>query len=245
MTVHCDSKAPIPRYSILGRKYASTPLDLPPCCALPQQNPPRTPSNHPESCEDGNLPPDNAYSLMVIDSDLSTPESTDILLNECRSPDLDSFLDDLPSSDFPDAWGMSGMNDLDDFLNTALEHPSAELDMQYFPTSSPVVETASGMGRGDFGGQALCHDTNHHSSRLHSQMPHSSFPQPNSTDVPYFIAADGKEAALAQAGGVLCQDMAVSGSRLVITIDDAEPDTVMGVMKVLVASKAKVNFQST
>ncbi|KAL9118462.1 MAG: hypothetical protein Q9187_004993 [Circinaria calcarea] len=197
------------------------------------------------SADHSNLPPDNEYSLMVVDSDLSTPESTDILLlDECRSPDLDSFLDDLSSSDFPDPLGMSGMNDLDDFLNTVFEHPSAELDMQYFPTSSPVAETASGMGGGDFGGQALCHDTNH-SSRLHSQMPHSIFSQTYSTDVPYFLVADGKEAALAQAGGVSCQGMAVNGSRLIITIDDAEADTVMGVMKVLVASKAKVNFQST
>ena len=187
---------------------------------------------------------------MAIDNDPPTSDTSNdscSILRSNRWPtDFGSFLDDVPSSEFSDQRNMSKTNEFDAIPNMPSDSTNGVSDMSYFNPSSSVADACYELPHEDFDPHTRYRNTNGPScfdpwggGLTPSQTNSMNFQQ-------NFIASDldmTTKQTLTQAC-VVRQDDGPNTSRMVITIDDAESATVMGVMKMLIDSKAKVNFQS-
>ena len=177
---------------------------------------------------------------MAIDNQTPVPE-----LTEDWSTDFGSFLDDIPFSDFSDPWRMS-KTELDDIFNTPPESVRAMNDLPYFPTNSSVVDSRHELPRQNFdaqnrylnGNQSAPLDLHDYGSIFSQRIPSNFSHDMVDSDLDRTAKYSSMQA------NVVRRNDPAHGSRAIITIDNAESETVMEVMRVLVASKAKVNFQS-
>ena len=244
------SNIPAPRYTILSRRYASIPQNFSPCCPQRLLNATEVSSDNSESCADGELPRNHSCDVMSIDNDLTalttSNDSRSIPRSNSWSTDFGSHLDDLPSSELSDPWTMSKANEFNAILNMPSDSVNGLSDMSCFNTSSSAPDAYFTLPREDFDQHVRYRNSN----RLSYKNPQGCSSTPSQTSPlnfqSNFMASDMDMAVsptLAQAY-VVRPDDEPNGSRMVITIDDAESATVMGVMKVLVDSKAKVNFRS-
>ena len=178
---------------------------------------------------------------MAIDSHAPVLEPTDDWLT-----DFGSSLDDISIPEFSNPWNLSKTTELDDIFNHSPDSVHDVHDLSYFTTNSSVADACYELPHENFDAHTQ-HLNRNQSASLDSHHYGSIFPQRSASSVPhYLVVSDLDRTArhtLKQADIVRQNDVA-NGSRLINTIDDAESNTVMEVMRVLVASKAEVNFQN-
>jgi len=191
---------------------------------------------------------------MPVDSHLSHSEPMDGVLGSCSRAVEDGLLQnklaDLSSidrwnRDFP--WDSSGSNESDALLLFTNPTPTP-VESTFFPAASsaglPDLFEAldpdlRNMSSVDFGVHFPQQQFSPISMGCLRSERENVFPLTGLNDRSGPVQqAIGESSVVTQVGET------TSDSRYTITIDGAEPDTVMQVMKILVASRAVINFQS-
>lgn len=243
--VHCSA----PRYTVLAHKVISVPPDAPPCC--PQRSHPTPLSYSSESSSQVSTPLQTEGSnLVAMDHNSFSLESTNSLFHlsrECNAMDLFPLQDetsqnslglrlsDLRSNSGPELGSIFSPPELVDM---------SELDGPGLSASSSTSGLAP--GKGDFDGVPLSLDTEIGEWGMDQDDNGSTGTIAPTTSGKLRAHASDNAAKHVMArhsrGSGTGEEIAGSDSRITITIDDAEPETVMGVMQVLVQSTAKVEF---
>lgn len=232
-----------PRYTILSGKSACTPPDLPPCCPQSQSSSPEASSDKADACMNRGVPRHDSCDFMDVDNHAPAPERI-----EDWSTDFGSFLDDIPASEFLDPWIMSKTTSLDDIFNTPPESVHAAHDLPFFTTNSSVADTCMKLVHEPFDAHGTQYLNSNQCESLDLHDYNSVSAQTSPAGIAHGLAVSNLNCTAKHAvmqADVMRRNDTESGSRVIITIDNAESDTIMGVMKVLVASKAKVNFQQS
>ncbi|KAI5781516.1 Homeodomain-like protein [Geopyxis carbonaria] len=241
------------QYTILSRKSNSIPQDAPPCCqphgySTPNsENSADTPPSHISSPAhiDYNTPLDEDISLQrPTDYDTTARDNFFTLLNDTTgAPDLRNFDQSL------DWWSNTGSDEMGSLFSPPdlLEMPNLEL--QDFQASSmagiSMVGTPAttdlvvpmGFKPEDHGQAPMDMDYSPLIGAIDTTRSCSSDDGIPSDMILVHNNQSGLDELVSRARS------ASDPSRITITIDDAQPDTVMGVMQVLVGSRAKVQVQ--
>lgn len=184
---------------------------------------------------------------MAIDNDFSGLES--ISGSSFSLPidwDFDPFLGDTDWLDAANLWSIPSANDFSGLISPpGITSTPTGTDVSHSAPSSSVTDASFGLGPRDFGADPQRLDMESFSTFRQYGCDSSSTPAISSDIASDFQVSGitGTATSTLVPVGMVSQGEAPKDSQIVITIDEAESDTVMRVMKVLVTSRAAVNFR--
>lgn len=238
------------RYTIISRRSMTAPPNAPPCCSHGQLSSNTEPS--------GDRPAQDKPSdtdIMTSDNDLSHTDAMEGVFSSDLRPLDFGFLHNsatgLESSEDWNQdllWDPSNPSDFDALLMFSDQTPTPMgADTEYFMASSnrlPPFDLLEGLDSNLSSLNSIEFGANQ------SQQHPSASSDSNGSDRSHArrMTSQGGESRSSResiSGSSTSQVSCSSAdSRYTITIDGAEPDTVMQVMNILVASRAMVNFRS-
>jgi hypothetical protein len=237
------------RYTVLANKGISVPSDAAPCC--PQRSHPTPVSYSSEPFSQVSTPIQTERPTLVdMDNNFFSLESTDSSSNalpDCIPMELIPLQDETTSTDLvlghPDQWNSSG-HELGSMFSPQELNDMTELDGPGFHTSSSNLELGAAKGGLDSFSSSLDPGIGDWGMALDGNVSMRAIAPPtDGRSRAHSLEDEAKHVVVRHShGGGEGKERAGSVSRITITIDDAELETMTGVMQVLVQSRARVEF---